>query len=252
MWLCGPAHRARIRTRHHGIHLSKLFVAFSGGKDSTAMVLRMAELGEEFSCVFTPTGNELPEVQVHLRAICDRIRRPLIEPPNHSLTYWIDFHQALPNFRMRWCTRQIKIEPCIAFLKQHPGSVLCVGLRADEETRVGLYGDYATYRYPLQEWGWGIQDVIDYNEEQGVRVPTRTDCALCYGQRLSEWYRLWRDHPTEYERGVQLETRYGHTFRSPQRDTWPAALCDLRAEFERGRVPRGVGDENDACRVCRL
>lgn len=218
------------------------------------MVLRMAELGEDFACLFTPTGNELPALLIHLHAIVEQIKRPLVLPPNQSLDYWIDFHQALPNFRMRWCTRKIKILPCIAFLKQHPGSVLAVGLRADEESRVGLYGDYATYRYPLQEWGWTIADVQQYLKKRRVTVPIRTDCALCYDQRLGEWWRLWREHPEEYERGVQLEAKYGHTFRSAQRDTWPAGLAELRAEFLKGRRPRGVDDDDDkmACRVCSL
>jgi hypothetical protein len=229
-------------------------VAFSGGKDSTALVLRLAELGEEFVCLFTPTGDELPDLLSHITTIVDRIKRPLVLPTNQSLYHWIDFHQALPNWRMRWCTRQIKIEPCIAYLQAHPGSSLLVGLRADEESRIGLYGDYATYRYPLREWGWDLRAVQRYLKAQNVTVPTRTDCALCYGQRLSEWYQLWQQHPDRYERGVQLEQQYGHTFRSAQRDTWPAALSDLRLEFESGRIPKGVTVDPDkqACRVCQL
>lgn len=230
------------------------YVAFSGGKDSTALVLRMAELGEEFSCLFTPTGDELPELLVHLHSIVERVDRPLVLPPNQTLYHWIDFHQALPNWRMRWCTRQIKIVPCIEYLKQHPGSTLVVGLRADEEERVGLYGDYAKYRYPLREWGWKLEHVWTYLRDQKIEVPARTDCALCYGQQLIEWYRLWQQHPERYEHGVQLEKKYGHTFRSAQRDTWPASLKLLRREFERGRVPkqRNVDPEKQACRVCRL
>lgn len=227
-------------------------VAFSGGKDSTALVLRLAELGEDFVCLFTPTGNESIECIAHLHSVVARVNRELVLPPNRSLFEWIEFHQALPNFRMRWCTRQIKIEPCIAWLKQHPGATLCVGLRADEDTREGIYGDYARYRYPLREWGWGLQDVLSYVAEQGVTIPERTDCLLCYGQRLGEWYRLWRDRPDEYERGVQLEVRYGHTFRSKHRDSWPAALSELRSLFESGRKPRGVDDASEACRVCTL
>lgn len=229
-------------------------VAFSGGKDSTALVLRLAELGEEFVCLFTPTGDELPALRIHLDAIIAKIQRPLVLPPNHSLLHWIDHHQALPNFRMRWCTRQIKIEPCIAYLQAHPGSTLLVGLRADEETRVGLYGDYATYRYPMREWGWKLADVWTYLDAQGVTIPDRTDCALCYGQRLGEWYRLWREQPDRFEQGVQLEIKYGHTFRSAQRDTWPAALADLRQQFEQGRIPKGATLDLDqrACRVCSL
>lgn len=43
-------------------------VALSGGKDSTAMALRLRELNPDidytYSC--TPTGNELPEMELSL------------------------------------------------------------------------------------------------------------------------------------------------------------------------------------------
>jgi hypothetical protein len=227
-------------------------VAFSGGKDSTALVLRLAELGEDFTCLFTPTGDELPDLSAHMAAVLATIQRPLVTPENRSLDFWINYHEALPNFRMRWCTRQIKIEPCVAYLKQHPGSTLLVGLRADEEARVGLYGDYATYRYPLREWGWTLADVQTYLHAQGVAIPVRTDCALCYGQRLIEWYDLWRLHPARYQQGIDYEVRFGHTFRSAQRDQWPASLTDLRTEFEHGRIPKDTRNAASACRVCSL
>jgi hypothetical protein len=232
-------------------------VAFSGGKDSTALVLRMAELGEAFECLFTPAGNEPDELRAHIDAIMARIDRRLVEPPNLSLMFWIQKHQALPNFRQRWCTRQIKIEPCIAYLMAQTDPVLCVGLRADEETRQGLYGEYATYRYPLREGGWKEVDVWRYLDGLDVQIPTRTNCRLCYGQRLSEWFALWRDEPAEYEKGVLLEAQMGHTFRSPQRDSWPAGLVELRARFEAGDVPQGVQAQQslfryEPCRVCTL
>lgn len=243
----------------------KRVAAFSGGKDSTALVLRMAELGDPpDELLFTPTGNELPELVGHIQRVSEAVGRPLVTPPNQSLDFWMGEFNALPNNRQRWCTRLIKIVPCIAYLKANPGSVLLVGLRADEEERQGLYGDWAEYRYPLREWGWGESDVWGYLKAHGVTVPKRTDCALCYDQRLYEWFRLWREHPAEYAKGEAWETKTGFTFRSPSRDTWPAALKDLRAEFEGGRVPRGVrltlwGEKYDAddehydrCRVCRL
>jgi len=234
-------------------------VAFSGGDDSTAMALRMAELGEDFVLLFTPAGDELPALFDHVADIVAMVGKPLIQPPNQSLDYWIAYHQALPNFRMRWCTRQIKILPCIAWLEAHPGSTLCVGLRADEDARIGLYGDYATYRYPLREWGWKDADVHAYNRSRGVKVPTRTNCALCYDQRLSEWWELWKTHPDRWAKGERLEAETGHTFRSPGRDTWPAPLDQLRQRFEAGDVPRDVElnlslfeDGPTRCRVCSL
>ena len=231
------------------------YVAFSGGKDSTAMALRLHELGESFELLFTPTGDELPELHAHIAQIAARVGAPVVMPPNRTLYEWIDTYNALPNFRMRWCTRQIKIEPCVAYLLAHPGSTLLVGLRADEEARLGLYGEYATYRYPLREWGWRVRDVWRYLAAQRVTVPRRTDCALCYDQRLIEWYQLYRDHPDRYARGEALEAATGHTFRSGQRDDWPADLAGLRAAFEAGKRPRGVGDEETLpllrCRVCQ-
>jgi hypothetical protein len=234
-------------------------VAFSGGKDSTAMALRLAERGEDFVLLFTPAGNELPELFAHVAQIAALVGKPLIQPPNQTLAFWIDHHQALPNHRMRWCTRQIKIQPCIDWLVQHPGSTLCVGLRADEEARVGLYGDYCTYRYPLREEGWDEASVYGYLRQRGVTVPARTNCAVCYGQRLSEWWELWHERPDEYAQGEAWETQTGHTFRSDQRDTWPAGLADLRVRFEAGDVPRGVEltgslfeDGPTPCRACTL
>lgn len=241
------------------------YVAFSGGKDSTALVMRLRELGEPFECIFTPTGNELPELLDHITTVESNLGLTIHRPPAPTLFELIDGYNALPNWRQRWCTRQIKIEPCIAFLKGRPGSTLSVGLRADEEARIGLYGDWATYRYPLREWGWGIEEVWAYLKEKGVTVPARTDCALCYGQRLSEWFRLWRDHPDEYAKGEELEAKAGHTFRSPGRDKWPAALSDLRARFEAGYIPKGTKTLDlfaedcerfepgtQPCRVCRI
>ncbi len=245
-------------------------IAFSGGYDSTALALRWSEVGEPAVLLNTPTGNEPRDVRPHILRIAEVTGWEIVLPPTYSLMTLIEKFTALPNPRMRWCTRMIKIEPCIAWLKEHPGSKLLVGLRADEPEREGgLYGDYTEYGYPLREWGWSRRDVVDYCRAKGMAPPARTDCALCPYQRLSEWYGLWKSHPDEYELGVRLEAQISEarqaaiTFRSPSRDTWPAGLAELRAEFEKGRVPRGadfgqltIFDTDDpaesACRVCRM
>lgn len=236
--------------------------AFSGGKDSTAMVLRLAETGEDFSLFFTPTGNEMPQLLEHIARVATIVQRPLVvRAAELSLAGMIRAKNALPNNRQRWCTRSLKIEPCKAYLLQNPGSTLIVGLRADEEERAGMWGEHATYRYPLREWGWGIETVWSYLNQRQIQVPARTDCAWCYDQRLSEWWALWKNYPDLWAQAEELEALTGHTFRSPTRDTWPAALRDLRAEFERGRLPRGlrslplfseIVEVQNRCRVCSM
>ncbi len=242
-------------------------VALSGGKDSTAMALRLEEVepNPDREFIITPTGDELPDMADHWDSLEQRLGKPLVRVAAPTLRSLIDHYGALPNFRARWCTRQIKVEPCVAYLVRKAidlgaKPVLCVGLRGDEEERRGLYSDLVVTRFPLREWGWGIDDVLGYLRGQGVKVPQRTDCARCYGQRLGEWWDLWKDYPELFADAEADEARVGHTFRSPGRDSWPAALADLRAEFERGRTPRGARlqlpmfeDETPvACRICRM
>lgn len=237
-------------------------VAFSGGKDSTALALRLAEVEpREYIYFCTPTGDELPELREHWRKMAVLLGRPIHYVTNGTLAGWIKEFGALPNARQRWCTRLLKIEPCKAFLLKLAAEtdakpVMHVGLRADEEQREGIYGDFGTYRYPLREWGWGLPEVLAYLRQRGVKIPERTDCARCYDQRLIEWKRLLRKHPAIYANAEQEEAETGHTFRSPSRDTWPAPLVQLRAAFDSGRRVRGEQEtfdfEAQACRVCRL
>ena len=197
----------------------------------------------------------------HWRKLGDLLGAPLLPvTTGKSLNGLIDHFNALPNFRMRWCTRMLKIEPFYRFLLDKAPATSYVGLRADEEGRAGMsfpsYEGQITVRFPLREWGWGLQDVLDYLDEKGVQIPKRTDCARCYHQTLGEWWLLWHDHPALYAEAEDQERRIGHTFRSEQRDSWPASLEGMRERFERGEVPRGTKQMDDLfnvqCRVCSL
>ena len=237
-------------------------VAISGGKDSTAMAIALRDLEpREYIYLCTPTGNELPELDAHWKNLESILGSPINRVSNRTLEWWIGEQRALPNFRMRWCTRILKIEPCQAFLLALPPPVvLYVGLRDDEPGRVGAqYSGMVTERYPLREWGWKKDDVVSFLRSKGIAVPTRTDCAWCYYQRIEDWWNLWKNNPESYQGGVDVEEMIGHTFRSAGRDSWPASLADLRSEFERGRTPRSVSfqlplfdDEPPPCRVCSL
>lgn len=228
-------------------------VAFSGGKDSTALVLRYAEKGIPFEVLYTSTGNELPEVKEHIERIVDLVDVNMVDIQAPTLLELIREQQCLPNWRMRWCTRMIKIEPCQRWLRDNPGVRLAVGLRADEPGRAGgTYGDLAEIVYPLRDWGWGLDNVSTYCSNKGINIPKRTDCAWCFYQTLPEWKELWQEHLDLYLEAELLEEEIGHTFRSPQRDSWPAPLRDLRALFEKGKTIRARKKRERMCRVCSM
>lgn len=232
----------------------KHVIGLSGGKDSTALALRLMETEpRDYELICNATGNELPEMVEHWAKLEQMLGLP-IKRVGHTTDLYglIDQMQMLPNFRARWCTRILKIEPTIEYFETLPeGSVLYVGLRADEEARRGIYGEDMKIRFPMREWGWNEADVWGYLAKRGVTIPRRTDCAVCPYQRLGEWRDLWRDYPEEYAKGVAIEEKLGHTFRSPQRDNWPASLKELAVEFASGRKIRG-DSKAPTCRVCSL
>ncbi len=236
-------------------------VGLSGGKDSTAMALRLAEIEpRDYTYICTPTGNEPAEMIAQWARLEYLLGKPLVRLKAGTLESLIDEQHALPSHRMRWCTRRLKIEPTLAYIRANQPATLYVGLRADEETREGIYSDDVVSDFPLRRWGWGEPDVLDYLYQQGVTIPYRTDCEWCYDQRLSDWRKLWRDNPDSWARACEKEAATGHTFRSPARDTQPAPLVLLGAKFAAGFIPRGDSDqlalfdapEQRKCRVCSL
>lgn len=192
-----------------------------------------------------------------MRSLRDRIGpiTPIMYPG--GLGALIKQWNALPNWRQRWCTRVLKIEPFAAYLMRNAPARFYVGLRADEEAREG--GDYQQVPnvemvFPLREAGMNKAAVIKFNADRGIIIPRRTDCMVCFFQRLIEWYELWRDNLAAYLEGEAWEAATGYTFRSPGRDTQPTSLKDLRAKFESGWIPRDTRDpvSEMQCRVCRL
>lgn len=242
-------------------------VGLSGGKDSTAMALRLREVNPTvpYRFVITPTGNELPEMNAHWALLEDLLGEDLLRVPNRGLEDLMEAQEMLPSTLRRWCTRMVKVVPVVALYARLPrGSGAYVGLRADEPTREGIYGSSVIQRFPLREWGWGLSEVLGYLERLGVKVPRRTDCAWCPFQSADDWFQLWRDHPTVYAQAEAWEEKLQHTFRSPtaKLGTWAVSLKDMRAQFESGKITReerkrlrqiAEGDEpEEACRVCRM
>ncbi len=243
-------------------------VALSGGHDSSILSVLLNEREPRvYNYVCTPTGDELPEMFEHWRKLGEILGKRLIPIMGGTLKQIIRQQKMLPNFRARFCTRIIKIEPyreVLMALAATAPVVSYVGLRADEEGRAGgAYGDIdgVEMRFPLREWEMGEDEVQAALAEREIVCPNRTDCARCYHQRLGEWFELWRDHRDIFMDAEADEDEFDATYRTPGRDTWPSALRDMRTRFEAGDVPERSlmrmqrereSQKVGACRVCSL
>lgn len=244
-------------------------VALSGGHDSSilSVLLKEREPDRVYNYVCTPTGDELPEMFAHWRRMAELLGKRIVPIMGGTLKSVIRDQKMLPNFRARFCTRIIKIEPYHTLLKELSAIapvVSYVGLRYDEPGRAGgVYSDIPgiEMRFPLREWKMGEDEVQAALHERGIVCPNRTDCARCYHQRLGEWFELWKNHPDLYADAEADEAEFGATYRTPGRDTWPSALKDMRIKFEAGEVPQRslmrMQRERESqkvgqCRVCSL
>lgn len=240
-------------------------VGLSGGKDSTALALALQEKEPRpYVFVYTPTGDELPEMTAHMSKLERLLGQSIISLTNGTLASVSRAQGMLPNCHARFCTRILKLKPYGAFMAAAAPAVSYIGLRDDEDDREGAQpgGDYAALKsavrqdFPFRRWGWDVEQVWAYLVAKGVDIPERTDCARCPYQKLGEWWNLWAQHPEIYASAEADEAEFGHTYRSPQRDSWPASLAELRALFEGGRRPevslRMMEKRKGMCRRCSL
>lgn len=157
------------------------FVAFSGGKDSTALALLMPKSIP----VFTDTGAEFPEMYAHIDKFEKATGREVVKlkSSHGTLLDYIHKMKFMPGHMARFCTRIFKIETFEKFTDTY-----AVALRADED-RVGNHNEKVTY--PLQEMGINRMGVVEVCLENDLmpRYPVymaRGGCINCYYKRKSE------------------------------------------------------------------
>ena len=157
------------------------YVAFSGGKDSTALALLMPKA----TPVFVDTGAEFPEMYEHIEKFEEVTGREVVRLQSHlgTLLDYIRDSKFLPGHMARYCTVKFKIQPFEKYSKSYS-----VALRADE-ARPGNFSPLVDY--PLQDMGIGLMDVLRICAENDLlpRYPVymaRGGCINCYYKRKSE------------------------------------------------------------------
>lgn len=159
-------------------------VQFSGGKDSTAMLLMMLEKQMPVDyIIFCDTGMEFPEMYEHIQKVDKYIQEKYGKhvttiKPSYSFEHYMFDHErtsgefkglkgySWSNMRLRWCTKELKIRPTDIFLKQlGQPYTLYIGIAYDEPKRHENIANNIIH--PLFDWRLTEQECLQYCYDKG-------------------------------------------------------------------------------------
>ena len=155
-------------------------VSFSGGKDSTAMLLMMLEKGitvDRIICV--DTTKEFPQMYDHIRKVHAMIKPLKIEIVKINFDYYFGEHiktkgkrkgetgYGFPDFRNKWCTA-LKREAVKKIQKTiSEESIQFHGIAFDEKERTSN-NNGRNIQYPLVEWEITEEQALNYCYSRGL------------------------------------------------------------------------------------
>lgn len=230
-------------------------VSLSGGKDSTAMLLRMLEEGMPVDVIlFCDTGLEFDGMYHHIDKLEKYIGMPItrLKSPykfdylffehmpkrkNPELLGRKGYSWAGP--RNRWCTAMLKIriiDKFIRGLSKEYEVVQYIGIAADEAERA------RDFKYPLIEWGMTEADCLAYCKERGFDwdglydIFNRVSCWCCPLQSFDELRKLRKHFPDLWERLRYMDK---HTWRKFLKN-YSVEQLDIRFDFEEERIRQGL------------
>ena len=240
-------------------------VSFSGGKDSTAMLLLMIERGMPIDMVLAAdTGMEFPEMYRHW----DQVEQVLYRERGLHLTIlrhpkgfeWLMFDQpkekessielrtklgvplygnGWPGFKVRWCTGQLKthlINKAVSRLRKEYQILHYVGIAFDEQDRI------KKEQYPLVKWKITEKQALQICYDRGFdwgglyEIYHRCSCWCCPLQRIDELRKLRRHHPQLWAKLMELDERalsqFGKNALGQFKQNWTVAALEERFAAE--------------------
>lgn len=210
----------------------KHIVQFSGGKDSTCMLLMMLEKGMQVDeIIFCDTGMEFPQMYEHIDKVEQYIGRPITRiKPKYSYEYMM--YEMKPKKEknsekgygwassiIRWCTGWMKEKPTREYLSNIGKYLLYVGIAFDEPKR--HFGKYVPKNaiHPLYDWGITEKQALLTCYKHGFTWGglyekfDRVSCWCCPLQNLKSLRTLYHEYPNLWEELKSMDDRAWNQFR---------------------------------------
>lgn len=226
----------------------KNIVSFSGGKDSTAMLLLMIEKNIKIDeIIFLDTGMEFPAMYQHIKQVERFIDRSItILRAEKSFEYMMLEYEkqrgknkgqkgySWPDFRNRWCTSYLKKQVIKKYLKKYKDYEIVEfhGIAVDEVKRLEKNNE-KNVKYPLAEWNITEKEALEYCYNMGFNWDglynnfNRVSCWCCPLKNLKELKTLYLKYPVLWDKLKEWEQKTYRKFRSDY------DILDLEYKFKK-------------------
>lgn len=210
-----------------------LFINFSGGKDSSCLILLAEQLNIKTELIYMESRLELPGTIDFVKEQADRfgLKLHLIDPVKDYMgdfPYWVRRFNYFPGRQYTYCSSRLKLRPARKYLRNIYGRkhVYKVnGVRRSESSRrQKIYAtkpvirpDYEASGHflvePIRDWT-GL-DVVNYLEENNFEIQKLYEnvgvsgCAYCPFYQVSIYQRILNLYPNIYDEIIEVEDEIG-------------------------------------------
>jgi 3'-phosphoadenosine 5'-phosphosulfate sulfotransferase (PAPS reductase)/FAD synthetase len=208
----------------------KNIVSFSGGKDSTAMLLMMIEKKIPIDYIlYVDTTKEFPQMYEHIGKISNYVQPLKITKLSFDFDYYLGEHiktkgknkgkrgYGWPDFMNRWCTR-LKTRAIKKYVDSIDGEKIeYIGIAYDEKDRA--YKNLPKDRkpenvfYPLIDWKITESMALEYCYNKGFDWGglyenfQRLSCFCCPLSKIGELRNIFFNYPELWNKIKQMDDK---------------------------------------------
>lgn len=209
----------------------KNIVSFSGGKDSTTMLLMMIEKNMRIDeIIFADNGVEFPETYKHIDKVENYISRKIKRvSAKYNYVYYATQYKkenggigfGWANIKHRRCTG-IKISTINKYLKNKYGDedyTQYIGIAFDEKKRIKP-NKKEKKAYPLVEWEITEKGCLEYCYNKGFtwnglyEIFDRVSCYCCPFKKIRELKSIYEIFPELWNKIKKIDKGCYNDFRS--------------------------------------
>lgn len=220
----------------------KYIVSFSGGKDSSAMLMKLIQNKEQIDevvCCWSDVLYEEDYFNIDLaQEKCKELGIQFTILKHSFKDLLFNKYKKFPIFCCRWCTQKLKTEPIRNYLKEKYGNdyICYVGFTIDEIERTKQGVNKKNKCFPLiDKYKMTDKDCLEFARDNGFIFNTkfsRSGCWCCPLMNMKDNYTLITEYPEKWNQIKQWEKQLGIKWKTKGCDYWEGKVKEKGGESD--------------------